>query len=654
VKTEEEKSSLETEKLARFDVELLTTGDNKVQLDQLLRRVRGLSASPEEILDSCPCTIAVNISGVAAKKLQVYLEQIGVKVLIRKHGYPLRPPIVYPSQKPDTAHKHMVTLRSAHPHDTRTTPPIAHPEVMPAVRADLPQLSVQMKQEGYNHAAVERQRSTQADPLTSPLSTTPNIRLKRSVGELTKALTDKDWTIREHAIIELGQVPSNGIVRYLTVMLKDDVWRVRCTALDVLGKIGAEVALKDMASCVQDDVWHVRYQAIGALSRIESDKVLKPIITALHDTNWQVRQRAVQVLGNIRSNHALDSVITCLKDEVWHVRESAAEALAHIKSEKSIKALTESLRDSNWRVRSMAITALKEIGSERAINALIDALNDDTWIVHWKAAYALGKIGNTALFPVLCKLGQENNPVLREASKKVLQSLEMVVEPKRQALPRLEYRSEDPSVSMIFIPAGNFLMGDDNGHDDAKPARQVFVPEFFMDAYEVTNAQYKRFNPSHDYPHNMGSYPVVNITWEEAQAYAEWIGKRLPTEAEWEKAARGTEGRLYPWGDTFDPAKCNTEESEIRRLTRVEQYPDNKSPYGVCDMFGNVLEWTADQYKPYQGSSYLSPDFQEAFIVLRGSSWIHQGNRSNCATRNYAPVGNKSNFIGFRCAKDLK
>jgi hypothetical protein len=302
----------------------------------------------------------------------------------------------------------------------------------------------------------------------------------------------------------------------------------------------------------------------------------------------------------------------------------------------------------------MVVTALREIGSEDAIKTLIDVLGDDTWMVHWKAAYALGKIGTTAIFSVLCRLEKENEPFLAEVSRKVLSSLDIAVEPRKHSLPRLEYRSDNPYINMRYIPAGECIIGDDNGHDDAKPAHHVFLPEFFIDAYEVTNSQYKRFDPSHKYPEGMDFYPVVNVTWEEAQAYARWIGKRLPTEAEWEKAARGYNGRLYPWGKAFDLLRCNTEESGNRRLTRVDLYPSGKSPFDVYDMFGNVLEWTIDRYKPYRGNLYDSPDFQENFVVLRGSSWIHQGNSSTCATRTYAPAVNKSNFIGFRCVKDIE
>jgi formylglycine-generating enzyme required for sulfatase activity len=325
-----------------------------------------------------------------------------------------------------------------------------------------------------------------------------------------------------------------------------------------------------------------------------------------------------------------------------------------MKSEKSVKALIGALEDPNWRVRSMVVTALGEIGSERAIRALIDRLRDDSWMVHWKAAYALGKIGTPGVFQVLSRLARTNNAFLENASKEVLQSLDVVTVPEKQTVPRLEYRSSDPYATMRLIPAGPFIMGNESGHDDEKPARQVFVPDFLIDAHEVTNYQYKQFDPAHDYPEGMEHFPVVNVTWADAQAYAAWIGKRLPTEAEWEKAARGDQGWLYPWGEEFEAARCNTEESGNRQLTRVDQYPNGQSLFGVYDLLGNVLEWTADRYRPYPGSQYLTPDFQENFVVLRGSSWIHQGRGLTCAARTYAPAENKSNFIGFRCVKNVE
>jgi formylglycine-generating enzyme required for sulfatase activity len=311
------------------------------------------------------------------------------------------------------------------------------------------------------------------------------------------------------------------------------------------------------------------------------------------------------------------------------------------------------LYDPNWHVRSMAVTALWQIGSERAVHALVDVLQDTQWLVHWKAAYALGKIGTTDVLPVLSRLEKATNPFLSEVSQKVLTSLDIVADPKRLSRPRLEYCSEDPYTTMSYIPAGEFIMGHDNGPDNAQPAHQMALEGFFIDTYEVTNYQYKRFDPSYEYPPGKESYPVMNVSWEEANAYAEWIGKRLPTEAEWEKAARGNDGRKYPWGNEFDLTRCNTAESGNRRPTSVDGYSTGRSPYGVYDMSGNVLEWTADRYKAYPWSRYDSPDFEEDFIVLRGGSWLHPEINATCSSRLYAPAENRSNFIGFRCVKDV-
>jgi formylglycine-generating enzyme required for sulfatase activity len=610
---------VEIKKMARYNVELLTTGHDKEQLEKRLHRVKGLAVSPKEIIASCPCTIATNISITASEKLKRYLEQIGAKVAVRRHNQASPSPVVRPSNRSSGSEQR----HSGVPHSLDGT-------------------------NGDKHSSFSSQATIM------PAMKSPLITLKRTVGELTEDLNNKNWTVRKEAIIELGQVPTDGIISHLIEALRDNVWRVRLTVIDVLSKVGSETVLKEIAKCIEDDVWHVRYQAVEALGRIGSDKVLKPLIAALNDPNWQVRRRAVQVLGNFRSKRALNSLVVCLHDEVWAVRESSAEALAKLKSEKSVNALLEALHDPNWHVRSMAVTALREIGSEDTIKAIVDVLGDENWMVHWKAAHTLGKIGTTAMLSTLCRLEKDSDSFLAEVSRKVLSSLDIAFEPRRRSRPRLEYRADDPYMNMRYIPAGEFILGDDNGHDNAKPARHVFLPHFFIDAYEVTNVQYKRFNPSHSYPDEMDRYPVVNVTWEEAQAYAEWIGKRLPTEAEWEKAARGCDGRLYPWGDAFDLLRCNTEESGNRRLTRVDQYLDGKSPFDVYDMFGNVLEWTIDRYKPYEESLHDSPDFQENFVVLRGCPWIHQGEGATCATRTYAPPVNKNNFIGFRCVKDVE
>ena len=615
-----QKIRLETGNTERFDVELRSIGEHRDALLRQLQHVRGLLAPPETLLAACPCMMAQNISANAAQKLKTYVEETGAHVAIRRHHEPA-------TAKTATAH---------------VEPPAAPPQpkqAIPVAEAVVP---------ASQHASAFAPNVPAKNPAA------PSLSIKRPVSELTRALQDKDWTIRDAALMELSMAPSDGAIPFIVKALRDDVWRVRCTALQVLSKSGSGAALKDMARCLTDDVWHVRYCAVDAIGRMESSKAIKPLLIALHDENWQIRQRVAQVLGELRSQRALSGLIASLQDDAWQVRESAARSLGQLRSEKAVKALSRSLLDPNWHVRSMAVSALWQIGSEQAFQPLMHALRDSDWMVHWKAAYALGKIGTPVILPVLARLEQQKNSYLQSVSRELMRALDIVAVPKPKSPIRLEYRSESNVATMSYIPPGEFIMGHDDGSANASPAQRVFLDGYFIDTYEVTNAQYQMFNPAHEFAPGLEDYPVVNVTWDEADAYAKWIGKRLPTEAEWEKAARGADGKIFPWGNEFDPSRCNTQESGEHHLTPVNRYPTGLSSFGVCDMVGNVLEWTADRYKPYAWSSHQSPDYDEEFIVLRGGSWIHPESQSTCFTRLYAPAENRSNFIGFRCVKELE
>ena len=238
---------------------------------------------------------------------------------------------------------------------------------------------------------------------------------------------------------------------------------------------------------------------------------------------------------------------------------------------------------------------------------------------------------------------------------------------------------------MVKIPAGPFLMGSSDAETEKvvrdlgggelgpdilwfaaeKPQHKATVKAFYIDKYEVTNAKYKRFiqatnhpAPRHwekgTYPEGKADYPVVYVSWEDANAYCRWAGKRLPTETEWEKAARGTDGRIWPWGDTFDLTKCNVESWEGSGPKPVGSYPDGVSPYGVYDMAGNVWEWTDSWYDAYPGSKHKSPEFGKKMRVLRGGSWYHYDSLgpigARCASRDRAAPLSISYVAGFRCA----
>jgi len=235
-----------------------------------------------------------------------------------------------------------------------------------------------------------------------------------------------------------------------------------------------------------------------------------------------------------------------------------------------------------------------------------------------------------------------------------------------------EYRNGKDSSTMVRIPAGEFAMGSNNY--DEKPSHTVYLDAYYIDKYEVTNAQYKkfcdatnRFDP--EFPHfggktdpgyfkNYPNNPVVNVTWEEASAYSSWAGKRLPTEAEWEKAARGTDGRKYPWGNKWDASKCNSKESGINKTTPVGSYPQGASPYGVMDMAGNVWEWCQDRYDHnyYQVSSSSNPTGPSsgAGRILRGGCWANRREVCTTTLRNCAPQEARFDFDGFRCAQSIE
>jgi formylglycine-generating enzyme required for sulfatase activity len=247
------------------------------------------------------------------------------------------------------------------------------------------------------------------------------------------------------------------------------------------------------------------------------------------------------------------------------------------------------------------------------------------------------------------------------------------------------FKNSAPPEGMVLIPAGEFIMGSDKVDTEGKgaefgtvkpwyldehPQHKVFLPGYFMDKYEVTLAAYKSFVDatgsrapenwtSGKVPAGRDNYPVTFVNWYDAERYCRWAGKRLPSEAEWEKAARGTDGRDYPWGNEFDPAKANTGDTGISDLTAVGRFEAGKSPYGVYDMAGNVWEWTADWYKPYPGSDYTSDMFGEKVKVLRGSSWGGMGHYAipyfyRTSYRFYINPEGAFPDAGFRCAKDLK
>lgn len=197
-----------------------------------------------------------------------------------------------------------------------------------------------------------------------------------------------------------------------------------------------------------------------------------------------------------------------------------------------------------------------------------------------------------------------------------------------------------PAKGVVVIPAGEFIYGPEGKE------QRISLPTFYIDVHEVTNADYARVRP-HDYPPGKANHPVVNVSWHDAKRYCEAIGKRLPTAHEWEKAARGTDGRHFPWGDTYDASKLNAE-GRFSGTTPVGQFPSGRSPYGVLDLAGNVMEWTSSDYEgPWANFRGVK--------LIRGGSWKHGSNHVRVdawwGADNHKPQL-RSDDLGFRCAKD--
>ncbi|MDF0665087.1 MAG: SUMF1/EgtB/PvdO family nonheme iron enzyme [Nitrospira sp.] len=228
---------------------------------------------------------------------------------------------------------------------------------------------------------------------------------------------------------------------------------------------------------------------------------------------------------------------------------------------------------------------------------------------------------------------------------------------------------------MVLIPAGEFWMGspDSEGRKDEHPRHQIYLDGFYMDKFEVTVARYTEFvraknRPKPGYWDQVDSskhwnLPVVGVNWDDAKAYCEWAGKRLPTEAEWEKAARGTDGRTYSWGNEGPTARLAnfakglTTRAYKEGLAPVDSYEAGNSPYGLHHMAGNVWEWTADWYDEtyYIKSPARNPTGPASglFRVVRGGSWSYEPDVLRSAYRHKDLPTSRSDSIGFRCAQDV-
>ncbi len=222
-----------------------------------------------------------------------------------------------------------------------------------------------------------------------------------------------------------------------------------------------------------------------------------------------------------------------------------------------------------------------------------------------------------------------------------------------EKIPELNLPIPPPGVivpkEMVYVPDGEFIMGHPD-HGKTVRGKKVYTHAYLIDKFEVTNEQYKKFDPTYRYPEGQSNYPATYISYSMAVQYLNFVGKRLPTEEEWEKAARGADGRMFPWGDkVFGPPNYGfsglVTEPVGKRKALV-------SPFGAYDMVGNVWEWTSDWYSFEE----MPKEHEKKFRVIRGGVLtVHlRSDYSYTFDRNYMQPKSRLNFIGFRGAKSIK
>ena len=238
-------------------------------------------------------------------------------------------------------------------------------------------------------------------------------------------------------------------------------------------------------------------------------------------------------------------------------------------------------------------------------------------------------------------------------------------------LKKLAQRGIVQPEGMVVIPAGEFLMGAEDGLQDARPIHRVYLSSYWFDKYEVTNAQYRQCiegggctppkdRQAFDDPQRL-QRPVTNITWNQARSYCQWQGKRLPTEAEWEKAARGTDGRRYPWGNNGNVIRNRVRNGEVSAGSNGTEpaglQASTVSAYGVFDLIGSVSQWVKDWYAEdfYQASPARDPQgpLRGSFRVLRGGEWNEKPPDLRASYRGWDEMTYWGPTLGVRCADDV-
>lgn len=334
-------------------------------------------------------------------------------------------------------------------------------------------------------------------------------------------------------------------------------------------------------------------------------------------------------------------------------------------------------------------TKLNQLSQEDYVSFELDSLPDGAYVlvdgkVTAKSSVRL-RIGKTYRLEIVAKGYKKSVFVVspKDRGRVVVEPSMIYLSPEENRNIKINAIANEQYGDMIEIKAGVYTIGNNRGNLDERPIRKYQTSGFWMDRTEVTCAQYKKFlddvemhghkwchhnesankdhTPYHTYawalkfswvggqpPRGMADYPVVLVDWFDAYAYANWAGKRLPNESEWEIAARGTDGREYPWGNNFSLERCNSGEAPMA----VGSFPKGASPFGILDLAGNVSEWTATAYDPRPGNAV---DFAGKYglPIVKGGSW--DDNAKGCRSSARDAKRNayyRSTTVGFRCVSD--
>lgn len=473
------------------------------------------------------------------------------------------------------------------------------------------------------------------------------------------ALKDPSIQVRHevsHALAHLGKYAIPSVPTLLQMMFHDPSLRVRQRIAFSLSQMGDRSApvLRALEKAFLVGNAAMKMSVLFSLGRLQADspQALRILEQSIHKSRPKaLRQRAVGALGSIgrRSVKAITLLQRVLRMADADLRYHAADALRYLgpKAERALPVLLSRIRTDS-EIRVMAIRAVGAVGV-RALSAvplLRQMLHHKAWQVREATARALGKIGPAAFRAVsaLTWAVLDSHPLVREAA--------------RQSLLQ----------AMVVIPKGFFWMGctkqtDRYCHRTEHPRRRLFLKSYRVDKTEVTQKAYaacvkaeRCSRPVRGFkPRVKAEYPVTHVTWQQAHKFCAWLGKRLPTEAEWEKAARGVDGRRYPWGDAKPTCQvANSSPSCGNKTFPVGSYPKGASPFGVLDMTGNVEEWVQDWFRPYPTTSRLVTSTMKGNErVARGCAFNYDFWHCRATHRFYANPTNHSQVLGFRCAASL-